>query len=61
MVSRQNGTKPEERTDPGDSPIVIVNMLWPANQRLERTGGQLSYLMRVPVAAGRSTAGRSGA
>jgi len=28
------------------------------NQRLERTGGQPSYLMRAPEAAGRSTAGR---
>jgi hypothetical protein len=30
----------------------------PSDKRLERTGGQLSYFMRAPVAAGRSTAGR---
>jgi hypothetical protein len=30
----------------------------PSNKRLDRIGGQLSYFMRAPVAAGRSTAGR---
>ena len=45
-METQGGTQHEQALNP------------PPNKRLERTGEQPGYFMRVSVVAGRSTAGR---